>query len=150
MKGKFLCTVLISVVLGAICGKVVFNHYQENEMVFQEKSKVYFLQQGVYSQKDTMDENVAKLNASTSVFEDGKYHVYVGITKSVKNVDKIVAMYKDLGMSLYMKEVNISDNEFINNLEQYDILLKSAQTKEEIMAVNKVILASYDEIVLNH
>ncbi len=149
MKKKFLCTILISIFLGSFCGKIVFNHYQENEMVFQEKSKVYFLQQGVYSQKDTLDENVAKLTASTYTLEDGEYHVYVGITKNSKNVDKIVEMYKDLGISLYMKEVSISNAEFINNLEQYDILLKSAQTKDEIMAVNKVILASYDELILN-
>ena len=147
MKANFIIPIIISILLGGLCGKLVFDQYQKKEPVFDEKNSAYFLQQGVYSTKESMEKNTKNLPSKLVVLEEEKYYVYVGITKSQKNADKIKNTYKDLGFDLYQKEVIVNSNEFIQGLEQYDLLLDSAKKKEEIKSVSDVILASYEEIL---
>ena len=149
MKANFIIPIIISIVLGGVCGKLVFDQYQLKEEVFNEESGVYFLQQGVYSNEASMQENTKNLSSKVYVVEDGKYYVYVGITKDVTNAKKIKDLYEGKGYSIYQKELPVSNYEFINNLEQYDMLLANATKDEEIQSVLNVILASYEETVLS-
>lgn len=149
MKKSFIIPIIISILLGSICGKLVFSQYQMKEEVFNENNMVYFLQQGVYSTETSLNNNTKSLSSKAVVEEDGKYYVYIGITKNLDNAKKVKEMYEKKGYNLYQKELPITNYEFINNLEQYDILLKSAKKDEEIQSVVDVILASFEETVLN-
>lgn len=149
MKASFIVPIIISILLGGFCGKLVFDQYQAKEKVFQENNTAYFLQQGVYSTKESLEENTKDLEYKVSVLEDGKYYVYVGITKDLENAEKLKKMYEEMGYNIYQKELPISNYEFLNNLEQYDILLTSSNTTEEMKSVMKVVLASFEESVLN-
>lgn len=150
MKGSFIVPIIISILLGGLCGKFVFSQYQMKEEVFNENNTVYFLQQGVYSTESSLDQNTEQLNSKVTVLEDGKYYVYIGITKDLENAQKVKEMFEEKGYQIYQKELPVSNYEFINNLEQYDILLKSAKKEEEIQSVMDVILASYEETVLSN
>ena len=46
------------------------------------------------------------------------------------------------------KEMSVLNNEFLVNLEQFDKLIESAKTNEEINTINMVILSSYEEMVI--
>lgn len=148
MKTSFIVPIIISILLGGLCGKLVFSQYQMKQEVFNENNTVYFLQQGVYSSEESLNKNTAQLQSKVSVLENGKYYVYIGITKNLENAKKVKKMYEEKGYNIYQKELPISNYEFINNLEQYDILLTSAQKEEEIQSVIDVILASFEETVL--
>lgn len=148
MKVSFIIPIIISILLGSFCGKLVFDQYQEKQLVFEEENTVYFLQQGVYSTEESVTNNTEKLDSKVVVVEDGKYYVYVGITKDLDNATKINNLYKEKGYNLYQKELQVDNYEFINQLEQYDILLNTASTNEEITAVLDTILASFEESVL--
>ncbi len=149
MKASFIVPIIISILLGGFCGKLVFDQYQAKEEVFQENNTAYFLQQGVYSTEESLVENTKDLAYKVSVLEDGKYYVYVGITKDLDNAEKLKKMYEEMGYNIYQRELPISNYEFLNNLEQYDILLTSSKTNEEMQSVMKVVLASFEESVLN-
>ena len=56
--------------------------------------------------------------------------------------------FKEEGIDIYIKELNIRNEAFINEVEQYDILLDSSNTLKEVNSVMKSVLATYEEIVL--
>ena len=68
--------------------------------------------------------------------------------RAKKNLEKISKLYKNDGYSLYIKEMSVLNNEFLVNLEQFDKLIESAKTNEEINTINMVILSSYEEMVI--
>ena len=76
------------------------------------------------------------------------YYVYVGISKNKDNLKKISYLYNKLGFNLYLSEEEVSNKEFLTNLEQFDLLLNKAATNDEIESINSVILSSYEEMVL--
>ena len=45
--------------------------------------------------------------------------------------------------------MNLDHSGFLENLSQYDLLLKEAKTNQEIREINKSILAKYEELVIN-
>ena len=50
---------------------------------------------------------------------------------------------------LFIKNVRIENKDFLTELEQYDILLENSKSLDEVNAVLKTILATYEERVLN-
>lgn len=132
----------------------LFGHYlYENSSiknVFNEKNTYYFLQEGVYSSKDIMDENTKDINNKVVIIEDDKYYVYLGITKDKDIANKIKKIYEDDGYQLYEKEMTINNKEFDANLNQFDLLIKNSTDKSDILTVEGVILANYEELVKNN
>lgn len=79
--------------------------------------------------------------------KDGKYYSYVGITMSHENALKVQEYYAFLGVDTYIQEEMVSNLNFIGSLQEYDQLLSSTSGKD-MLSVLKVILATYDEMVL--
>ena len=61
----------------------------------------------------------------------------------------IQSMYKEKGVDIYIKSGYLDNNDFISQLNQYDILLEASKNLAEINSVLKTVLATYDEIILN-
>ena len=57
-------------------------------------------------------------------------------------------MYKEKGINASIKKMSIENEEFLANLEQMDILLNKAKTNDEVNSINEVVLANYQEFVL--
>ncbi|MBQ7105623.1 MAG: hypothetical protein IJN90_07195 [Bacilli bacterium] len=152
MKKKFLRSViiplLIAIFLGFYGAKIVYGFYQVKESISEVSHNAYAIQYGVYTNADTLTKNFSDLDNYVVSMEDGKYYVYVGFTTEYSNLNKIRKMYDDLGIEVYVKEVYIDNLEFINGLQQFDILLDSVESKEDILSVNSAILSSYEELIL--
>ena len=71
---KTMLLAVIFVFLGAICGNYLYRHAPNSISVFQENKTFYFLQEGIYSSKDIMQENVGDLTNKLTVLEDNKYY----------------------------------------------------------------------------
>ena len=149
MNKKFLLSVVVMMLLGIATAKVVYSKTISKDDK-RDDNLVYFLQLGVYTNKNTMSLDTKSVENKIVAEEDGKYYVYVGISKDKDNLKKISNIYDDLGYSLYIKEQKVIDVEFRTNLEQFDKLLKSAKNEEEINTINSVILSSYEEMVINY
>jgi hypothetical protein len=147
MNKKIILSVVFTMLLGIATAKVV---YSKTISSYDKKSNntVYFLQLGVYTNKNSMQLDTKSIENKIVTQENDKYYVYVGISKSKKNLEKISKLYKNDGYSLYIKEMSVLNNEFLVNLEQFDKLIESAKTNEEINTINMVILSSYEEMVI--
>ncbi|MFA5602533.1 MAG: hypothetical protein WDA21_02210 [Bacilli bacterium] len=155
MKIKFIFSILLSIIIGYLFGQILFNQYNNRVIdVFNEKNTIYFLQQGVYSNKETMETNTESINNYIYVKKNNHYKVYVGITGDSDNAEKLKEIFVNMGNDIYVKEENISNLEFIETLKQYDNLLKQTSTDttsiDDILMIEKQVLSKYEELVLKN
>ena len=107
----------------------------------------YFLQQGVYSNKDNLKNNSKDLSQKIIDYNNDKYYVYVGITKDKKVADKLIKIYKEKGIILHKKEKSINSKELKSNIEQFDLLINATKEDDEILTIEDVVIANYNEII---
>lgn len=114
---------------------------------FSEGKTYYFIQEGVYSSKEIMTENTKDIQVKTVDTLNNKYYVYLGITRDNNNAKKIKDIYEKKGYQIYIKEQNLSNEEFYNNVTQFDILVNSTDKASEILTIEEVVLANYEELI---
>lgn len=143
MKIKIFIYLVIAVIAGYIVGLYLFNYQDSSKYV--STNLVYFVQDTV-----ALDSSQIGTDYTRVVREkDGKYYSYVGITMSRENVEKIQEYYSFLGVDTYIQEEMVSNLDFIGSLQEYDQLLSST-SGSDMVSVLKVILATYDEMVLQN
>lgn len=148
MKRKFILPFLIAVLIGVIFAQAIYKEYRAETA--KEEYNTYLLQEGVYTNKDVLEKHLKELSKYILMEEDGKYYVYLGITTSLNNANKLKALYESEDIPIYLKKANIVNNEFLTNLEQYDLLLEEVDNSKDILAINETILSSYEEIMLGN
>jgi len=136
---------IVVIILGIVSAKTVYSLSEKIE----DKYSYYFLQLGVYDDIDSLNDDTKNIDDKLVLKENGKYSVYVGISKEKDNLTKISNLYKNYGYNLIIKSKRIDNEEFILNLEQFDKLLKQTTDLEELKKVMAVILSSYQEMVIN-
>lgn len=144
---KTLILMVASIILGSLCGKVLYSNYKNTNSVFASKEKVYVLQEGVYTSLSSLNRNTKDINPKTIVKKDNQYYVYVGITRDLEKLKKLKKVYNKKGYATYQKEINVDDAIFLANLDQYDLLLDSAKTSDDVLAIQEVVLSNYEELV---
>ncbi len=148
MKISFIIPIICSILLGWVFGNFIYNQYSDISKEYNNSETIYFLQQGVYSNDQVLKKNIANLDSYTTIENDDKYYVYIGITNSYEDALKIKEIYKEKGYELYIKEDKINNKFFINDLKQYSTLLKSTNDFSKLNDILKAVLASYEENVL--
>ena len=136
----------VAILFGGLCGQILYQKYEDASLVFHEEENVYFLQEGVYSSEDSLNRNTKNISPKLVTKENNQYYVYVGISKSKDGIKKIKDIYEEKGYTTYQKEKNVTDESFLTNLSQYDILLDSAKTSDDILTIQEVVLSNYEEI----
>ena len=143
MKIKIFIYLVIAVIAGYIVGLYLFNYQDSSKYI--SSNLVYFVQDTV-----ALDSSQIGTDYTRVVREkDGKYYSYVGITMSKENAEKIQEYYSFLGVDTYIQEEMVSNLDFIGSLQEYDQLLSST-SGSDMVSVLKVILATYDEMVLQN
>ena len=147
---KYIAPIILCVLIGLSMGKIMFEQYNKSIPVSTPPIEtIYFLQAGVYEIEENMKKACSKYDSYISVYKDNKYYVYLAMTKNTENLEKLKGYFKNLGYDIYVKEITINNSGFIENLNQYDLLLKQANTNDQINAINKSILATYEEMMNN-
>lgn len=150
---KFIVPILLALITGLILGRFVLNQYEFEGKIVPVGSKnktAYFIQQGVYSSKESMEKNVSEFPYYIYSIIDNKYYVYIGITFLEENLEKIKGYYEKMGYITYVKELSIDNKNFITVLEQYDSLLKESDKEEIVGTVCSQVLSKYEELVLKN
>lgn len=149
MKKENLKFVLLAVIIGVLIGRYIFAQYKVEAKNQKENNKqdIYLLQYGVYSSEENMINNTKDLKNYFYYKVSNQYHVLIGITKKENLRSKIVESYgiKD---NIYMKRVEIKNQEFLNLLDQYDKLVETTTDKDTILSSQKQILSKYEELIL--
>ena len=149
MTKSFFITMLVAILIGAVLGNFLFEQYKlESESVIKEVNSTYFLMEGSYSTKEQAKKTVTNIEPYLIVKEDSNYIVYLAITSSNDNLEKLKKRWKEKGVNASIKKMSIENEEFLANLEQMDILLNKAKTNDEVNSINEVVLANYQEFVL--
>lgn len=152
MIKKYMLPTLCALITGVLLGRFVLNQYEfEGKIIptINTNKQAYFIQQGVYSSKESMEKNTSSFPYYIYMQENDKYYVYIGITFLEENVDKIKGYYEQKGYTTYVKQININNNNnFITVLEQYDILLSETVDLEVVGTVCSQVLNKYEELVL--
>ena len=141
--------IICAVLLGYLCASFIFNQYGVTGLVFSENDNIYYLQCCAYTNNDVSNTKIDGIDTKITVKEGDKYYSYIGMTGNLKIAENIKKMYKDKGIDIYIKHSNLDNADFINQLNQYDVLLESSKNIAEVNSVLKTVLATYDEIVLN-
>ncbi len=151
MKRKIILPTILSLLIGGYLGYLIFNQYKQNNVTtFNESDEsIYFLQQGVYSNEESILSNTKEISDYIYFKEDDKYKVYVGITTNKENAEKISNIFKDKNIDIYIKEMGISDKAFVEKLKQYDELIKATEDQNVILGIVKQILSEYEQVVKN-
>ena len=140
MKKNKIFLIFIAIVIGFILAEVIYAEYKRNLLV---DYNAYLIQIGSFNNDDEVNpENYLVLR------EKDKYNVYAGITTKLSNAIKIKKIYDDEKVNSYIKPVVIDNVEFINNLEQFDLLLSEVDEKDNLLSINDVIISEYQEIIL--
>lgn len=148
---KYITPILCSICLGFFMGFFLCNQYEgkaDLKTVFSESEPLYFLQSGVYSSLESMQENVANLSNYIYTEEEGKYYVYIGITSSEANVDKLKGIYQQMGYSIYSKQLDVSNANFITFVKECDQMLAATTEQNAILKIEQEVLASYEKMVI--
>lgn len=148
MNKKFLIYIGLAIILGAILGNSFYKKYEKEQQLEKEYNS-YLLQLGIFDNKEEMNNELFGIEDYILIEKNKKYYVYLGVSTKKKNVAKLQELFLDKDINTSIKKTVINNIEFINSLEQFDLLLDSVSTNEDIMSINEVILSSYEEMVLN-
>ncbi len=146
---KYLFPVILSLCIGALLSYLIINSYNDIDSITVSKNaeEIYYLQRGVYSDKEAMEEGMKNFQHYIYNVEDNQYHTYIGISKNKKNIEKLAGFFQKKGYDIYI-ETKITDNEeFLVVLGQYDELLANTEDENAIGAICNQVLAKYEEMV---
>ena len=139
MTKSFFITMLVAILIGAVLGNFLFEQYKlESESVIKEVNSTYFLVEGTYSTETQATKAVTSntnIDPYIIVKEDANYIVYLAITASNDNLEKLKKMYEEKDVNASIKKMSIENEEFLATLEQMDILLNNAKTNDEITSI---------------
>ena len=145
---KTLIKGLIFITLGFFLGQIIFSDKIELIKRLQKGDTYYFLGEGIYNDFDSIQNNI-NINRKIIENKNNKYYVYVGITRDKEVLEKLKEIYKKKNISIYTKEVILSSQEFKTNVEQFDFLIKNTKDYDQILTIEEVVIANYEEIIKN-
>lgn len=146
---KILVVSSIFILLGFLVGNSIITKRINLIKEINKNNTYYFLEEGVYSSKDMLNANISKITQKVISKNNDYYYVYIGITKNVDIAKKIKELYEERGYKIKVKEMKLKNEEFSNNVNQFDILLKEANTFEEVLTIERIILSNYDDLINN-
>ena len=152
MRFKVIVPVVLACVVGVLMCKFMYNQYDYSinlKTVFGGNvERAYFIEYGTYSSYDEMEK--ASLNLSSYIYEEinKTYYVYVGITKSRENAQKLKGYFEKNGYNIYIKEIAVDDDDFLEKLYEFDSLLARTNDEGAIRAIENQVLSKYEEMVL--
>ena len=144
---KYLLTIIVSLLVGFLLSFYMLKEYEKTDIfpVFNESETAYLIQQGVYSSMKSMQENTAHLTDYIYSVIDDMYYVYIGISLDSSNVNKLQEYYKNKDINTIIKTTTLTDQEFIETLRQYDMVLNNTSDEETIKEICKQVLSKYKE-----
>ena len=148
---KYLFTFICALIIGFFLCNLFLKQYTDFEgiKVSGIGEKLYFIQYGVFSSMESLEENTMSLQNYVYNEQDNLYYVYVGITGIEENAKKIVNHYEKLGYDTIVKQYDISNKNFINELANYDEVLKNATDGTVISSIISQVLSKYEEVVIS-
>ena len=139
---KVLIPIFLSIICGAICGKLVYGIYDKKLDEELEGRRIYLIQSGAYSTYDSMVNNVLLSNYIYYEDDDGLYKSIIGVTEEYNNIEKIKNTYKD---AVIVDEYFSKDVELNKKIRAYDERMMITEDVDEIKKIVKEMLILYKD-----
>ena len=141
MIKKVVLPLFISVLMGGICGHLVYEIYIDNNDVAFSSNIVYVLQTGAYSDYNNMRANSLS-NDYIYYEDDGMFKTIIGITQDKDNIDKIKNAYGD---DIVVGKYLISDYALYKKIKEFDDRIKKEDDSKRINSLVIAMLKIYQE-----
>lgn len=147
---KSFIIVMFTILVGVFIGTYIYKASKiDTKEVFSETTTAYLLQYGVYSSVESMKDSTTNLSDYFFFKDNDGYHVIIGVVEN-KNISEKIKESYEIKENIYLKEVAVSNMEFIESLRQYDTLVSSLSDSKSIINAEKQILSKYEELILNN
>lgn len=147
---KVLIRGVVYVIIGYILGSFLFKSKLELIKNITSKELYYFLEEGKVGDKEILENKVSNLTTSVIDYKNNDFYIYRGITKDLDAAKKVKKILEDKGFSITIKEKYLNNQEFSTTITQFDNLINTYLTTDEILKVEEVILSTYEEVVKNN
>lgn len=139
---KVLIPIFLSVICGAICGKLVYGIYDKKIEADVNGEKIYLIQAGAYSTYDNMVNNTSLNNYVYYEDDDGLFKSIIGLTENYDNIEKIKSTYKD---AVIISEYYSKDQELNKKIKEYDKQIQDSGSTEEVKKIVLEMLTLYKD-----
>lgn len=148
---KTIIWVLLALISGALLGKFTFDRYEnvDTKNVISYDNYVYLLKYDKYNNFEEMKEKVTNVDKYIYIEKDDKVTAYVAIAKTKENINKIKDIYNTKNINLEVTKEKIDNEEFIQNLNEYEKLLSASDDEKSLLIIEKQILSCYEELMVN-
>ena len=149
---KTIIWILIAIVSGALLGKFTFDKYENIDTlnVISYDNSVYMLEYGAYETLDEMTNSIIDIDRYIYIEEDNKVTAYIGIAKTNESITKIKNIYDEKNIDTSIVKIKIDNDEFIQNLNEYEKLLEVAEDEKSLLIIENQILSCYESVVVNN
>ena len=138
---KAMIPIFLSIIIGGICGRIVYKIYLGNTDLLYEGNLIYLIQSGSYSSYDNMRTNTIGYDY-IYYEEDNVYKTVIGVTKKVSNIEKIKDIY---GNNIIINEYYIDDSILNNKIIEYDKKLSNEKNNDKIKEIIGDMLYMYKD-----
>lgn len=150
MKKTFIW-IFVALLSGSFLGKLTFNKYKKVDTInVINNTNVYALRYGKYANLDEMQDDVSKVDRYIYVESKEDISAYVALALTKDSINKIKKVYKDKNINLTVSKINIENEEFIGNLNEYEKLLKATDDSKSLLIIENQILSCYMSLVVDN
>lgn len=139
---KVLIPIFLSVICGAICGRLVYQIYDKKLDDDLKGEKIYLIQAGAYSTYDNMVSNTSVNHYVYYEDEDGLFKSIIGLTECYDNIEKIKNTYTG---EVLVSEYYSKDKELNLKIKEYDKKIIKSTTDEEVKEIVLEMLTLYKD-----
>lgn len=141
---KFLFSIIFTMLLGILTGNILCKNIHA-----KEGKTLYLALIGSYiDYNDAI--NDSSVISNKIIVKDGKsYDTYIAASFKKSNLNKITKLYKKYGFTYFIKEEEIYDKNFIKNMNNFDLIMKSSKGQNDIQKINNIMLSYYEEKFIN-
>lgn len=149
---KTIFWIFFALASGSLLGKITFDKYKniDIENVIKLDTNVYMLKYKTYSSIDSMKDDITQIDRYIYIEKDNHVTVYIAISLEERNIDKINDIYKKKNILLSKEFININNDEFIQNLKEYEKLLSATEDEKSLLIIQNQILSCYEKLVVNN
>lgn len=121
------------VIISLIFSIFIFKKYKASENSYKT---LYVIQVGAYKDYENVIKNTRNFDNYIVYEENNLYKIFIGLTFDKNIYDKLINIYvKD--NSSFQKEIKVTNDEFIKNINTYDTLIKNTNDKERLNLIIK-------------
>lgn len=148
---KTIIWIVIAIVSGALLGKFTFDKYENIDTlnVISYDNYVYMLKYGTYETLDKMTNSIIDIDRYIYIEKENNVTAYIGIAKTKDSITKIKNIYDKKNINTNIVKIKIDNEEFIQNLNEYEKLLVATEDEKSLLIIENQILSCYESVVVN-